>query len=97
MEYHKKLGSITMAISIILALASIAFSESDCYERSPNNQSTVKWVLFCLRVVVYVEIYADNIYIPTKYILLTCATIYAVGALWYKGALPVPKKLMNIL
>lgn len=101
MEYHKKLGTITMALSAVLALASFVFSTSGCYAGTTNDESMVRWVLFCLRVVVYEDIpgneYADHLYLPTKYLLLACAGIFAVGVLWYRNALPMPAKLKSIL
>lgn len=101
MEHHKKLGTITMALSVVLALAFFALSTSGCYPGTINDESPVKWFLFCLHVVVYEAIpdnqFADHIYLPTKYLLLFCAGLFAVGGLWYRGALPIPAKLKTLV
>ncbi len=101
MEDSKKLGTITMALYAILALASFVFSTSGCYPGSTNDESSVKWFLYCLRVVVYEDIpgneFSDHIYLPTKYLLLLCATLFSIGALWYRGALTIPAKLKALV
>ncbi len=101
MEHHKKLGTIAMALSIVLALASFVFSTSGCYPGTVNDESLVKWFLFCLRVVIYEEIpgnqFSDHIYLPTKYLFLTCVGLFAVGALWYRDSLPIPAKLKALV
>lgn len=97
MEQHTKLGTMTIALSVILALASLVFSTSGC----AADNSLVTSLMYCLRVVIYEDIpgneYAEHMYIPTKYLLLTCSAIFAVGVLWYRGALPVPARLKSLL
>ena len=102
MEYHKKLGTIAMVLSIVLALASFVFSTSGCYPGTRYDESLVKWFLFCLRVVIYEEVPGnlfsdDNIYLPTKYLFLACVGLFAVGALWYRDSLPIPDKLKALV
>ena len=91
MERHKRFGIIAITASIILAIASLVFSENPCYAGSP---SWLDLLLMCLRVNVYEEtpgyILGDHIYLQTKYLLLACAALLAVGVLWHKGAIPVP-------
>ena len=95
MEQNKKWGVIAIACSIVLAIASVVFSENLCYAGTPGD-SWINLLLICLRVNVYEEIpgnsLGEHIYLQTKYLLLTCAAIMAVGILWHKGALPVPKQ-----
>ena len=91
MEQHKQFGISAIAASIILAIASVVFSENLCY--APETPF-INLLLICRRVNIYEEIpgnqFADHLYLPTKYLLLACATIFAVGFLWLKGAIPVP-------
>jgi len=100
MEPHKRLGTVAMALSVVLLLACIVISESACSLDSPYEQSLVKWLLICLRVVVYEDIpgneYSNHLYIPTKYLLLTFVATFAIGALWYRGVLAVPAKLTTL-
>ena len=95
-ERNKKFGTIAIAVSIVLAIASVVLSENLCYAGSPAAESWLNLLLVCLRVNVYEEIpgnqFADHIYLPTKYLLLACATLLAVGVLWYTSALPAPGK-----
>ena len=99
MEKHKRVGLLTMAISMILVVALIIFSESLCYAGTPPAESLVTWLLVCLRINVYEEIpgnqFADHIYLQTKYFLLPCVALFLLGAWWYLGALPVPSKAKN--
>jgi hypothetical protein len=94
-ERQKKFGSIAIASSLVLAIASLVFSENLCYAGTLGD-SWLNMLLICLRINVYEEIpgnsFADHIYIPTKYVLLACAAVLAVGILWLKGALPVPSE-----
>lgn len=94
MEREKKFGSITIASAFVLAIASLVFSENPCYAGTLGD-SWVNLLLLCLRINVYEEIpgnsVAEHVYIPTKYMLLVCAAILAIGILWLKGALPIPR------
>jgi len=89
-ERNKKIGAVAIAVAIIVALAAVVFSENICY--LAGDVPTLKWLLVCLRVNLYEEIpgneFSDHIYLPTKYILLACATLFAVGILWRNGSLP---------
>lgn len=93
MERHKRFGIIAITASIILAIASLVFSENPCSGGS-GSPSWLDLLLVCLRVNVYEEtpgyILTDHIYLQTKYLLLACAVLLAVGVLWHKGAIPVP-------
>jgi len=98
MERSKKVGTVAIVASVVLAIASVVFSENLCYAGSPAAESWLNLLLICLRVNIYEET-PDNqfddhiyIYVPTKYLLLACATLLAVGTLWYTGALSVPGK-----
>ena len=94
MEKNKRFGAVAIATSIVLAVASIVFSENLCYAGSPSSESWVTLALVCLRVNVYEEmpgsLVGEHFYLPTKYLLLACVALLAVGTLWYLGALPVP-------
>ena len=94
MERHKKFGLLATAASLVFAAASLVFSENLCYAGSPAAESWLNLLLVCLRINVYEEIpgnqFSDHLYVPTKYLLLACITLLAVGVLWYRGALPVP-------
>ena len=91
MERHKRFGISAVASSIVLAIASVVFSENLCYAA---ETPFINLLLICLRVNVYEEIpgnqFADHLYLPTKYLLLACATIFAIGFLWLKEVIPVP-------
>ena len=92
MENNKKFGLITIVFSLVLGIASLVFSENICH--GGTGDSWLNLILICLRINIY-EYFPENafenhIYLQTKYLLLACATILAIGILWHKGALPVP-------
>ena len=88
-----------MTISIVLAFASVVFSESVCYAGSPADASFVKWLLVCLRVTLYEEIpgneFAPHLYLQTKYLLLVSVSLFLLGMLWCKGVLGVPSGVFS--
>lgn len=96
MERHHKLGTIVMVLSVVLVLASLVFSDNVCYPDAPAAQSIWSWLSICMRLVVYEDVpgneYADHLYIPAKFLVLSCALIFALGFLWYRGALPLPAR-----
>ena len=96
MEQNRKYGSITVMASILLALASVVFSENPCYAGTPGANSWFDIIFLCLRINIYEEnsgsLVGERTYLLTKYLLLACATLFAVGILWYAGALSTPRK-----
>lgn len=101
MESHKKVGMCAMVVSVLLALASVVMSESLCPFDSPLSGSTLQWLLICLQINVYEDVpgnsFAAHLYVPTKYALLACALLFAIGGLWHRGALPVPAVLNRLI
>lgn len=91
MERNKRAGTVTIVASILLAFAAIVFSENPC---AGSSASWLNLLLICLRVNVYEEIpgneYGEHMFLPTRFLLLACTTLFAIGVLWYKGALSVP-------
>lgn len=97
LDSHKKVGTITMVLAVILAIASIVISENKCYADSVFMESTLQWLLMCLQINLREDtsgvLPASHLYIQTKYFLLTCATLFAIGGLWHKNVLPIPANL----
>lgn len=95
MEREKRFGLIAIASAIFLAAASFVFSENACYPGGAGD-SWLNLLLICLRLNIYEEVPGYPIglylYVPTKYLLLACIALLAVGALWHKGALPIPSR-----
>lgn len=95
MEKHKKIGLITMALSVVLALAAIVFSRNFC---GPFGNSASFWesLSICMQFVVYqVSQHSENpddILIPVSYLMFYCLVLFAVGILCYSGALSVTMK-----
>ena len=86
---QRQLGISTLVLSAILAAAAIAFSTNPCYAEMP----LVTMLLNCIRideVPTFNDYGPKETYILTKYVLLGCAAIAAVGYLWLKGVLPAP-------
>jgi hypothetical protein len=95
MERGKKFGLIAIACAAVLAIASLVFSENICYSGATGD-SWFNLLSVCLRIKIYGEIplssFGDQTYLhlETKYLLLACSILFAVGIFWHKGALPVP-------
>ena len=88
MERHKRFGTLAVVSSIVLTVASFAFSDTVCYS---SDVSFASVLLFCLRMNLPSELqFSDATYIYTKYLLLACSVIFAIGFLWFKAVLPVP-------
>lgn len=87
MNQSKKCGSIIVALSIVLALAALTFSDNPCHTETPM----IDVFLRCL----HISIIADIPDVPTKFPLLACAALLAVGILVLKGALPFPSVAKN--
>ncbi|BDB30736.1 hypothetical protein Tamer19_41910 [Cupriavidus sp. TA19] len=89
MERHKKIGTLMIAVSIIMALTSVVFSENACHAGWGADESFLRLLLVCLRINFYEEIpgneFSDHIYLPTKYALLGCAALLLLGGLFLKG------------
>jgi len=96
MEDHKKIGKLTMVLSVILALTFIVISQDICSANLP----IVHWLMLCLKVTIIDSVIGGeyvNFYLQTKYLLLLCVVIFALGALWHWAVLSLPSKLRNIL
>ena len=95
MEWHKRVGITTITVAILLAMLSVVVSESQCYADAPAAQSVLQWLLVCLRIKLFDDLLdfdiASAIYVSTKYVLMGCFTLFALGVLWYKNVLPVPR------
>lgn len=93
MDKNRKFGQIAIAASIVMALAAIAFSENPCTAGTPGD-AWINILLICLHITVWQEYsggtFGERIEIPTKYLLVACSAIFAVGVLWLKGALQAP-------
>ena len=101
MDIHKKLGTITMVFSIILAFTLIAISEHICTADAPAANAFWTWLSICVRFVLYESfpgsVLDDSIYVSGKYLMLVCVLIFGLGFLWYRGALPIPESAKTFL
>ncbi len=98
MEKHKRIGLITMVLSVVLAVATIVFSHNFC---SPFEAPASIWqsLSVCMRLVVYQASphweNPNDILIPTTYLMFFCLVFFAVGLLWFCGALPLSTQAKN--
>ena len=93
MEYYKKFGMIVMVLSIVLFITSILISNI-------SHDSIISTGTLCS--VHDLEFFMKCLYLgsedsfpykfPLKYALAVFVSTFALGFLWYKGALKVPAK-----
>lgn len=90
MDQTRKVGVITIVVSLVLAATAVAFSTNPCHAEVPLTSV----LLNCIRIEdlpdfgEYTSVMKP--YVLTKYLLLACAVLAAIGYLWLKGVLPVP-------
>ena len=92
MEYNKKVGIILMVVSVVVAILSFLISDCDYCNFSEASLLALVMYGFRLRLISYETAYPPYmIDISTKYVLLFCLATFAVGMLFYLGALNAPR------
>lgn len=89
MEYQKRFGLIVMVTSIVLIIVAIVLSTSRCY----GDVSGFNYVMYCMHLSFFAQDPSLSLYlidIPTKYMFIVCSIIFALGFLWYQGAIKAP-------
>ena len=88
MEYNKKVGIILMVVSVVVAI--LSFLISDCDYCNFSEASLLALVMYGFRL----RLISDGHYMidfSTKFALLFCLATFAVGILFYLGALNAPR------
>lgn len=104
MEYNKKVGIVLMVASPLFAIFSFFISDAEdsvIYHNGYFNSLFNGWlrVRFFQSQVMGVGEYISHteylIDIPTKFVLLLCLAIFALGLLYFLKVLNAPRKLIS--
>ena len=88
MNRSTRIGAITMAVSVILAFAALAFSEG-WFAELDLFRIIMGVLTICLE-------HTEGLYqkcvdsVPTKYTLLFCLITFSIGLLMYRGVISIP-------
>ena len=90
MERNKKIGLITIILALTLAAASLVFSSNPCHYETPLTSVLLNCIRIDLPDYTLFNEFAREPHVLTKYLLLACFILFAIGFLWLKGALSAP-------
>lgn len=98
-DLTKRVGVTTMVAAVVLAIVASLISDDLC--GTGSNLSSFQSFLYCLQISLVrhsfeerlIDPSATDYFIWTKYVVLLCVGLFALGFLWHKAVWPVPEWL----